>query len=106
MPDSYVRDYRDNNGFITICRGYKSIPWRGDGLSTQRVYKDVPKETLLSIPRGQVKAADTYREMALVMPGWRRGLRENADKLTYRQRVRIQRRLRMQLWPDIPAWVR
>ena len=104
VPDCYVRDYRNNAGWITICRGYKTIPWRGDGLSTQRRYESVPAETLMSIPRGEVRAADTYNGLALVRPGWRRGLRTASGKLTERQRIGIQRRLRRHVWPDIAPW--
>lgn len=100
VPDCYVRDYRDNNGWLTICRGYKDVPWK----SAVKTYVQVPAHTLLSIPRGNVKSADTYNGLALVKPGWRRGLRMAASHLSYEQRRRIQRHLRRHVWADIAPW--
>lgn len=101
MPGCYVRDYRENNGYITVCRGYRTIPWRGDGLSTQRRYANIPAETLLSVPSGMVQAADQYVGVALSRPGWRKQLRDNASKMSYEQRRRIQRELGVRVWSDV-----
>ena len=27
VPGSYVRDYRENGGYITICKNYRTIKW-------------------------------------------------------------------------------
>lgn len=101
IPGCYVRDYRDGNGYITVCRGYRTIPWKGDGLSTQRRYANIPAETLLSVPSGMVQAADIYQGLALQRPGWRKQLREKASLMTHAQRRRIQRDLGVRVWSDI-----
>src|SRR3990167_7542698 len=75
VPDCYVRDYRDKGGYITICRGYKDIPW-ADQTTTTKVYRQVPAVTLASIPRGMVTSATLYRGLALERPGWRKELRK------------------------------
>ena len=41
VPGSYVRDYRDNGGYITICRNYKTIKWGGQTTTTPE-YRQVP----------------------------------------------------------------
>lgn len=104
VPDCYVRDYRGGGGWITICRGYKDLPWKSSSLTNRKQYVQVPAHTLMSIPRGEVKAADTYNGLALIKPGWRRGLRMAAKFLTYEQRRRIQKRLRAHVWADIAPW--
>lgn len=92
VPDSYVRDYRDNNGYITVCRRYRTIKWGGQ-LSTQRREVDVPAETLVSLPRGFVTAASKYRGVRLIRPGWRQQFRRATHHLTYQQQRRITRML-------------
>lgn len=81
VPDCYVRDYRDQNGFITLCRGYKDIPWR-DQASTRNVYRQVPKDTLVNLPRGTVTFATHHRGLALDRPGWRREFHRAMPHLT------------------------
>ncbi len=92
VPDCYVRDYRDNGGYITICRGYKSIPWGGQ-LSTTKVERNVPKHTLVNLPRGCVTSATHFRELRLVRPGWRREFRRAMNYLTEAQMRRITKEL-------------
>ncbi len=93
VPDCYVRDYRDNGGYITICRGYKSIPWGGQQ-STTPVYRSVPKDTLCSIPRGNVRSATMYRGLALVRPGWRTQFRKAMHHLSDMQMRNITKSLK------------
>ncbi len=81
VPDTYVRDYRDNRGFITVCRGYKDIPWN-DQLSTRKVYKTIPDRTLLSLPRGNVTSPTIYRGLVLERPGWRHEFRKAMDHIS------------------------
>ncbi len=70
VPGCYVRDYRENGGFITICRHFKDIPWR-DQLSACKVERQVPAVTLASLPRGFVTPGTKYRGVRLERPGWR-----------------------------------
>ena len=93
VPGCYVRDYRDNGGFITICRDYKTIRW-GDQLSTARVEKSVPAVTLCNLPRGQVTAASQFVGLKLHRPGWRVEFRRASKHLTDVQKRAITRELR------------
>ncbi len=88
VPDCYVRDYRAGDGFLTICRGYKDIPWK-DNSSSPRVYRQVPKETLCSIPRGNVTGPSKFAGLRLVRPGWRVEFRKAARFLTHPQKQAI-----------------
>jgi len=92
VPDSYVRDYREQGGYITICQGYKDLPWR-DQISTRRVYRSVPDRTLVSIPRGNVTAPTLYSGVRKVRPGWREEFRKSMRHLTHNQMVRITKAL-------------
>jgi hypothetical protein len=84
VPDTYVRDYRDNGGYIVICRGLKDIPWK-DQTTTKRVYRQVPKVTLANLPRGFVTSATRYVGLKLDRPGWRREFRRSMRHLTTNQ---------------------
>lgn len=75
VPGTYVRDYRENGGYITIARGTKNIRW-GDQLDAGKVEREVPETTLVSLPRGNVTAATRYRGAALDRPGWKMQFRE------------------------------
>ncbi len=101
VPDCYVRDYRESGGYITICRGYKSIPWGGQ-LSTTKVYRSVPDKTLVNMPRGSVTSATHYRGMALVRPGWRTQFRKAMPYLTYQQMRGITKTLKCgEIFPGV-----
>jgi hypothetical protein len=84
VPGSYVRDYRDKGGFITICKNYMDIPWR-DQLSTRNVYRQVPAHTLVNLPRGFVGAATQYKGVRLHRPGWRQEFRKAMRHLSQDQ---------------------
>ncbi len=90
VPGTYVRDYRDNGGYITICRGYKDIKWR-DQTTTANVYRQVPKETLVNLPRGNVTAATIYSGVTLVRPGWRTEFRKSMMYTSRDQQKRIEK---------------
>lgn len=92
VPGCYVRDYRNSDGYITICRGYMDIPWQGP-LSTTKVERSIPKETMVSIPRGNVTAASLFDGLRLIRPGWRLELRKAMSKITYRQQQRMTKML-------------
>ena len=92
VPGVFVRDYRDNNGYIAICRGYKDIKWGGQ-TTTTKVYRTVPHETLVNLPRGNVASASTFRGMALVRPGWRIEFRKAARLISEQQQRRITKEL-------------
>lgn len=70
VPGTYVRDYRDSGGFITLCRNYKDLQWN-DQTTTRKVYRQVPAVTLCNLPRGYVTSATLYRGLALERTGWR-----------------------------------
>lgn len=92
VPDTYVRDYRDSGGYITVCRGYKNIPWR-DQTTTRRVYRQVPAQTLLNLPRGTVRPGSRFDGLRLERPGWRQEFKRAMPFLTYNQMRRITRGL-------------
>jgi len=92
VPGVYVRDYRENGGYIVICRDYKDLPWR-DQLSTRKVYRSVPAITLASLPRGFVTSPTLYRGLALARPGWREELRKSMRFLSDAQMRGITRSL-------------
>ncbi len=84
VPDCFVRDYRDRDGYITVAKGLKDIRWR-DQASGGNVYRQVPIETLVSIPRGSVRAATQYAGITLVRPGWREQFRKAMVYMTHVQ---------------------
>ncbi len=86
VPDTYVNDYRDRDGYITVCRGVKDIRWK-DQASGGNVYRQVPDKTLVSIPRGNVMAATRYAGVKLVRPGWREQFRK---AMVYMTRVQMK----------------
>ena len=92
VPGSYVRDYRANGGYITVCRDYMDIPWR-DQLTTRQVYRQVPKVTLVNLPRGNVTAATLFKGLRLSRPGWRREFRKAMQHLSDAQMRRITKAL-------------
>ena len=88
VPGCYVRDYRDQGGYITICRDYRDIKW-GDQADAGRSYRRIPATTLANLPRGNVTSASIYSGMTLVRPGWRLELRRAARHLSGAQRRNI-----------------
>ena len=101
VPGSYVRDYRDRGGYITICRQYRDIPWK-EQLSTTKTYRQVPAITLVSIPKGNVTPDTKYRKLALERPGWRIQFRNAMRHLTHVQMQRITKALGVgQVFPGV-----
>ena len=101
VPGVYVRDYRENGGYITICRHYRDIPWKGQ-LSTRKVERQVPAVTLVSLPRGYVTAATRYHGLRLSRPGWKREFRRAMQHLTEHQMRAITEELHeTELFPGI-----
>ena len=94
VPDCYVRDYRDRNGFITLCRGYRDLAWK-DNLTAPSVYRQAPAITLLSIPRGFVTSPTIYHGLRLHRTGWRQEFRKARRYLTEAQMRRITKDLRV-----------
>lgn len=94
VPDTYVRDYSANRGFLVICKGYKDIPWR-DQLSTRKVYRQVPNVTLVNLPTDGafVGPATRFAGLALQRPGWRLQFRRAMRYLSYHQMKGITRTL-------------
>ena len=92
VPGCYVRDYRDQGGFITICRYYKDIKWRDQSIAPV-VERQVPAITLANLPRGYVTAPTRYIGVRLDRPGWRREFRRAAEHLTLAQMEAITEEL-------------
>jgi len=92
VPGSYVRDYRENGGYITICKNYRTIKW-GDQTTTSKVEKQVPATTLCNLPRGNVTAASQFAGLRLLRPGWRVEFRRASTHLTDAQKRRITKTL-------------
>ena len=88
VPDSYVRDYRSNGGYITVCRHYRDIKWR-DQTTTSKVERQVPAITLVNLPRGTVRPQTRFEGLCLARPGWRQEFRRAMPYLTYAQMRRI-----------------
>lgn len=96
VPGSYVRDYRDSGGYITICRGYQDIRWGGQ-LSTTYVERSIPHITLCSLPKGNVTRATLYSGVRLSRPGWQEQFRKARRHLSRDQQKRIAAELRRDL---------
>lgn len=92
VPGCYVRDYRDNQGYITICRNYRDIKWGGQTTTTP-VYRQIPAVTLASIPQGNVTAPSLYHGVRLMRPGWRQEFRKAMRHLSYLQQRAITKTL-------------
>jgi len=101
VPDSYVRDYSDGNGYVTVCRHYRTIRW-ADQTTTSAEYRSVPATTLISVPRGYVTAPDRYRGLRLDRPGWRTQFRKAMRYLSDSQMRRITKELRVgEVFPGV-----
>ena len=90
VPGSYVRDYRDNGGYIVICKDYKDIKWKGQ-TTTTKVERTVPAKTLVNLPRGNVTAATRYHGLRLTRPGWREQFRKSMRHISRDQMKAITR---------------
>lgn len=92
VPGAYVRDYRSNRGWLTVCRGTRSIYDHSkdtDKLATAKV----PAETLACFPRGAVQATTLYRGVEMVRPGWRLEMRKLRGYISDSQARRIEKDL-------------
>ena len=96
VPGTYVRDYHDNQGYLTICRGYVTI--YDHSKDTDKLTAGLPAETLCALPRGNVQAANLYSGMRLMRPGWRIEMRKARRLMTDSQARRIERELRMRVF--------
>lgn len=97
VPGSYVRDYRDVGGYITICKGYQTIRWGGGNASGEREERSIPHITLCSIPRGYVTRASLYSGVKLVRPGWQEQFRKAKRHLSRNQQSHIAKELHRDL---------
>lgn len=101
VPGSYVRDYREQGGFITICRQTRTIPWR-DQTTTRKEYRQIPAITLCNLPRGFVTASSHFAQFRLIRPGWRVEFRRAAKHLSDVQMRRITKDLHVgEVFPGI-----
>ena len=103
VPDCYVRDYRENGGYITLCRGLRSIRW-GDQMDANKVEMHVPAITLTNLPKGPVTKSTIYRGLRLERPGWRLEFDRARRHLTERQMLGITEDLGVnEVFPGIVA---
>lgn len=101
VPGCYVRDYRDQGGYIVLCRYYRDIPWR-DQTTTRNVYRQIPAVTLVNMPRGFVTSATRYIGMKLDRPGWRQEFRKAMAHLSLVQMRKITKTLGVgQVFPGV-----
>ena len=96
VPGTYVRDYRGNRGWLTVCRGYKTV--YDHSKDTDKFTSGVPAETLCALPRGDVQAATLYSGVEMVRPGWRVQMRQAGGLMSDGQRRRIEKELRMRVF--------
>ena len=94
VPGVYVRDYRENGGYIVICRDYRTIKWGGQTTTTP-VEKDIPATTLCNLPCGNVTAMTRYVGLRKDRPGWREELRRASRHLSIAQKRAITKELSM-----------
>lgn len=92
VPGSYVRDYRDNGGYIVVCKDFKDIPWN-DQTTTRKVEKSVPAKTLLNLPQGNVQSSTRFVGLRHDRPGWRYEFRRAMKHISYEQARRITKEL-------------
>lgn len=101
VPGAYVRDYRENGGFIVICKDVKTIKW-GDQTTTTKTECQIPATTLVNLPRGNVTAMTRFIGLRLDRPGWRREFRRAAQHLSDTQMRAITHDLgRGEVFPGI-----
>jgi hypothetical protein len=93
VPGAYVRDYRDNGGYITICKNYRDIKWGSKG-GADKVSYQIPAITLVNLPQGNVTMASRYYGLKLDRPGWKHEFRKAAIYLSDDQRRRITKALK------------
>ena len=91
VPGTYLRDYRENKGWLTICRGYKTI--HDSFKDTDKLTANLPAETLANFPRGQVTAATLMDGPVVKRPGWRLQMRGLRAKISEPQARRIEKAL-------------
>ena len=103
VPGSYVRDYRDRGGFITICRNYRDLLWH-DQTTTRKVYRQAPAITLFNLPRGNITRRTLYHGLKLHRPGWLQEFERAGRHLTRLQKRLITQSLHVnQVFPDVTA---
>ena len=93
VPDTYVRDYRENGGYIVICRNYRNIMWGGGGQTTAKVERQIPAITLCNLPPGNVTAPTFFNGLRLHRPGWRREFKRASRHLSETQMRQITKYL-------------
>lgn len=91
VPGSYLRDYRENKGWLTICRGYRTI--HDNFRDTDKFTAGLPAETLANFPRGAVPAVTLMDGPVTVRPGWRRQMRLLRKYISEPQARRIEKAL-------------
>jgi hypothetical protein len=84
VPGCYVRDYREQGGYIVIAKDFKTLKW-GDQTTTQKRYVSVPATTLVNLPRGQVGALTRFVGVRHDRPGWRQEFRRASLHLSREQ---------------------
>jgi hypothetical protein len=92
VPEVFIRDYVANNGYLVICKGYRTI--HDHSRNTSHYAENIPAQTLANLrPGGWTPEVARYNGMALVVPGWRQEMRRAAPYLTDYQKEAISREL-------------
>ena len=81
VPGCYIRDYRNNGGYIVICKDFRDIKWR-DQTIAPAVERQIPATTLVNLPRGNVMARTRFVGPRLERPGWRQEFRRASFHLS------------------------
>ena len=96
VPGVFVRDYRENRGFIAICRGYKDL--YDESKDTAQFTKSLPAQTLCNLAPGFMQAGSIYQGLRLLRPGWRIEMRKARRFLTRKQQEAISKSVGLELF--------
>lgn len=95
IPGTFVRDFREIGGWISIMRGTRTL--RDESRNTSDAW---PAETLLSLPPERVTKKDLVAGVAVKRPGWQRQIRNLYPRITPLQAKQIERLLRRPIFRE------
>lgn len=88
VPDTFVRDYTANKGFLQVRRGRKEVASE----DSNWVYS-VPAETIMTLAPGWTPRTTFAKQAVTIRPGWQVQARVAAQKLTVSQQRMVEREL-------------